>query len=48
MGSLTFARVIGISKQICEALGTIHEKGFVYRDLKPGNILLEKRGLIIS
>lgn len=44
IGSLTFARVIGISKQICEALAAIHEKGFVYRDLKPGNILLEKRG----
>lgn len=40
----TIARVIDIGKQICGALQYIHDQGFVYRDLKPGNVILEKRG----
>ncbi len=45
MRGFTYARVIDIGKQICEALAYAHDKGFVHRDLKPGNVLLEKRGL---
>jgi serine/threonine protein kinase len=41
---LTYARILDIGKQICEALEYAHEQGFVYRDLKPGNVLIEKRG----
>jgi serine/threonine protein kinase len=41
---LTYARVIDIAKQICEALAYVHNQGFVYRDLKPGNVFVEKRG----
>ena len=42
--ALTYANIIDIGKQICAALEHIHKQGFVYRDLKPGNILIEKHG----
>lgn len=41
---LTYATLLDIAKQICDALEYAHNLGFVYRDLKPGNVLLEKRG----
>jgi serine/threonine protein kinase len=44
VSGLTYATIIDIAKQVCDALGYIHERGFVYRDLKPGNVILEKRG----
>ncbi len=40
----TYARIIDIAKQICDALEYIHGRGFVYRDLKPANVILEKHG----
>lgn len=46
--NLTYARIIDISTQICDALEHVHERGFVYRDLKPGNIILEKKGFHYS
>jgi Protein kinase domain len=44
MPGLTYARILEIGKQICEALEYIHQQGFVYRDLKPGNVLIETHG----
>jgi serine/threonine protein kinase len=44
MRGFTFGRIVEIAQQICDALEYIHEQGFVYRDLKPGNVILEKRG----
>lgn len=44
MGLLTYVRIVSIAKQICETLAYIHRQGFVYRDLKPGNVFIEKRG----
>ena len=44
MQNLTYARILDIGKQICDALAYAHEQGYVYRDLKPANVLIEKRG----
>ena len=42
--NLTYARIIDIATQICDALEHIHDQGFVYRDLKPDNVILEIKG----
>jgi len=39
-GKLKSERVIGIGKQICDALDYAHAKGLVHRDIKPENILV--------
>jgi serine/threonine protein kinase len=44
MQGFTYTRIIDIGKQICEALKYAHDQGVIYRDLKPGNIILEKHG----
>jgi non-specific serine/threonine protein kinase len=41
---LTYAQIIDLACQICDALAHAHEQGLVHRDLKPGNVLIEKRG----
>lgn len=39
--SIDWRRSCRIFLQICEALSLVHSKGFVHRDLKPDNIILE-------
>jgi len=41
--NLTYAQIIDLAQQVCDALDYAHTQGLVHRDLKPGNILLEKR-----
>jgi serine/threonine protein kinase len=44
MRGFTYSRILDVGKQICDALDYVHNMGFVYRDLKPGNVFIEKRG----
>ena len=37
--------VARMAVQLCDALGTVHEQGIIHRDIKPGNVLLTKRGM---
>ena len=42
-GPLPVARAIGIVCQLLEALSAAHRKGYVHRDVKPANLLIEER-----
>jgi serine/threonine-protein kinase len=44
MGRLTAGKAVSIAKQVCEGLEEAHRLGVVHRDLKPGNILIDKDG----
>ncbi|MCY1021018.1 serine/threonine-protein kinase [Pyxidicoccus sp. MSG2] len=43
-GPLPWPEVEGLARRMLEALGAAHEKGFIHRDVKPGNILLAADG----
>jgi len=41
---LSTGRAISIGKQVCEGMAEAHRLGVVHRDLKPGNIMIDKEG----
>jgi serine/threonine protein kinase len=44
MGQLSPSQALSISKQVCEGLTEAHRLGVIHRDLKPGNIMIDKKG----
>jgi len=43
-GRLSLKEIVSIGMQTAAGLAAAHEKGLIHRDIKPGNILLEKAG----
>jgi len=43
---LGWRRAAELCVQVCQALQQAHEKGFVHRDVKPGNLLLDESGKV--
>ncbi len=43
-GSLSVGKAITIASQVCEGLSEAHRLGVVHRDLKPGNIMIDRDG----
>ncbi|OGD18687.1 MAG: hypothetical protein A2W03_08835 [Candidatus Aminicenantes bacterium RBG_16_63_16] len=41
---LTVGKAVLIARQVAEGLGEAHKLGVVHRDLKPGNIMVDKEG----
>src|SRR5438105_5143381 len=46
-GRLPLPRVLEIFRQICEGLAAAHDRGVIHRDLKPQNILIDRRGRVL-
>ncbi|MBN1482080.1 tetratricopeptide repeat protein [candidate division KSB1 bacterium] len=45
-GPLSVADALNISIQIARGLAKAHEKGIIHRDIKPGNIIVQKDGTV--
>ena len=43
---LTAEQALAIVPKICDALQFAHEEGIVHRDIKPGNILIDRKGRV--
>nr|MBN1228679.1 serine/threonine protein kinase [Anaerolineae bacterium] len=43
-GGMRFEDIVRITSQVASALNHAHQSGVIHRDVKPGNILLDRRG----
>ncbi len=44
VGILTVEKAVNITQQVCAALQAAHDEGVIHRDLKPQNIMIDKKG----
>jgi serine/threonine protein kinase len=42
---MPLGRIVAIARQICRALSEAHDRSILHRDLKPGNVLFDDRGI---
>ena len=47
IGRLPPDKALEISRKLCAGLAAAHERGVIHRDLKPHNIMLNKRGEVV-
>ncbi|WP_031499788.1 serine/threonine-protein kinase [Bryobacter aggregatus] len=47
IGRLPTDKALEISRKICAGLAAAHDRGVIHRDLKPQNIMLDKRGEVL-
>jgi serine/threonine protein kinase/Tfp pilus assembly protein PilF len=43
-GTLTVEKAVNITQQVCAALQAAHDEGVIHRDLKPQNVMIDKKG----
>jgi serine/threonine protein kinase len=47
IGRLPNDKALEISRKVCAGLAAAHSRGVIHRDLKPGNIMLDRRGEVL-
>ena len=46
VGRLAEERAVVVARDLCSAVGSVHEQGLLHRDLKPANVMLDGRGKV--